>query len=233
VRILHAFADVGMECMVFAGHGHVTRASIEPQANPWDDEVQQRNLLDDEPDGQFDLGLFHPVCSKWAGPTSISGDREDHENMIPRARELAKEHCDHWVIENVPAAPLEDAITLDGRQFALPIAYRRSFETSFDVSEPAQYGTIDNAQTSTHYHSEHSKEWWATMKGYGPAAAEHTTKKHIVKNCLPVPYLRHLLTAFYEATGRAEGAGRNYDGYHDEMHEKKARANNQQLEDFA
>lgn len=230
-RIIHAFADVGMECMVLAGHGHVTRATLDPEPNPWDDEVQQVNLMEDKPGGEFDLGIFHPVCSKWAGPTSISGDPDDHENMIPRARELAEELCDHWIIENVPGAPLEDPVTLDGRQFGLPIAYRRCFETSFEVKQPELYGQLGEVETSPHYHSEHSFEWWATIKGY--PATVGVTKKHISKNCLPVPYVTHLLTAWYEATGRAEGDGRCYDGYHDEMAEKKARAENQALEDFA
>lgn len=229
-RILHAFADHGMEDFALSGYGEVTRATLEPEPNPWDSEVRQVDLLEDEPEGQFDLGLWHPVCSKWAGPTGITGDRDDHEDMIPRARELAREHCDHWVIENVPGAPLEDAITLDGRQFGLPIAYRRSFETNFDVPEPPRYGTIGETETSPHYHSERSREWWASVKGY-PVNAP-VPKEHVVKNCLPTAYVHHLMRAWLEETGRSEGAGRNYDGYHEEMHVKRAQENNEQLEAF-
>lgn len=228
--ILHAFADFGMECMVLASQGTVTRATIDPEPNPWDDEVIQADLLEETIDGTYDLGLFHPVCSKWAGPTGITGDRDDHPNMIPRARELAEELCDEWIIENVPGAPLEDAVVLDGRAFGLPIQYRRAFETSFEMREPPRYSPLGSPETSPHYHSERSKEWWAAVKGYPVDAA---SKEHVAKNCLPTAYVRYLLTSWLEATGRAEGPGRNYDGYHDEMEEKRRRAENQDLTVFA
>jgi len=231
MKILHAFADRGMECFALSQQGSVTRATLDPKPNPWDDGVQQLDLLENTPKGHFDLGVFHPVCTRWASQTGISGDRDDHPNMIPRARELAEATCDEWIIENVPAAPLQDAVTLDARMFGAPIAYRRSFETSFPVDQPDIYGTLGDVETSPHYHSERSKEWWAAVKGY--PLLETVPKEHYAKNCLPVPYVRHLLRAWQEATGLAEGPGRNYDGYHDEMAEKKARAENQALEDFA
>lgn len=229
-RILHAFADYGLECMVLAGQGHVTRVTIDPNPNPWDDEVIQADLMKESPGGSYDLGLFHPVCSKWAGPTGISGDRDDHPNMIPRARELAGELCDEWIIENVPGAPLDDPVVLDGRAFGLPIQYRRAFEASFDIPEPPRYGALGSPETSPHYYSERSKEWWASVKGYPADAA---SKRHLAKNCLPTIFVRHLLTAWLTATGRAEGPGKSYENYHDEMAEKRARRANNALGDFA
>ena len=170
-----------MECFVLQRYGTVERWSVDPTSNPWDDSVAQYDLLKDEPEGEFDLGLFHPVCSKWAGPTGISGDRDDHPNMIPRARELAERHCGHWIIENVPDAPLDGPVVLDGRQFGLPIAYQRAFETSFDVTEPPRYGPIGGVETSPHYHSERSREWWGDGQGLpvGRGRAEGTHRQEL------------------------------------------------------
>lgn len=226
MKILHAFADHGLEGRVLSGFGEYVRATIDPTPQTWDDDVREMDLLDETPEGSFDLGLFHPVCSKWAGPTGISGDRDDHPNMIPRARALASELCEEWVIENVPAAPLNDATVLDGRAFGLPIQYRRAFESSFEIPEPPRYGTLGDPETSPHYYSERSREWWAVTKGYPADAAP---KRHLAKNCLPTPYVQHVVRAWMDATGRAEGPGRSHDHYHDEMDEKRARRQNEQL----
>jgi hypothetical protein len=228
-RILHAFADCGVEDAELSRYGTVTRASIEPRDNPYTDEVQTVDLLKDAPDGHFDLGLFHPVCSKWAGPTDITGDRDEHVNMIPRARELAREHCAEWIVENVPAAPLEDPVVLDGKMFALPVRYARAFETSVSVPQPPRQQSL-GTETSTHYYSEKSREWWAAQKGYPPDIAP---KEHLAKNCVPAPYLRWLLTAWLESTGAADGAGRDYEGYHEEVETRKRAAENAELEAFS
>jgi len=52
----------------------------------------------------------------------ISGDPDEHTNMIPSARMLAEKYCDHHIIENVPRAPLDEPTVLNGRMFGMPIS---------------------------------------------------------------------------------------------------------------
>jgi hypothetical protein len=189
-------------------------------------------------DVTFDLGVFHPVCSKWADTTSISGEPDDHENMIPSARDVAKRYCDHYVIENVPQAPLQDPVVLNGKMFGLPIEYERAFETNFRVPQPPRhkrfwgdFGPEETAETSSFYFSERSRLWWASVKGY-PAGPY--PKQHIAKNCIPAPYIHHICRAwlkiYEDESGFSEGRV-DYSDY-DERKELERRRQDTTLEDF-
>jgi hypothetical protein len=248
--ILHCFADSGTESEILAEFGDVIRVSIDPKDTNESDPVKADAHLYPE-DGEkdwgfpiqedftFDLGLFHPVCSKWAATTSISGDPDSHENMIPSARRIAEQYCDHHIIENVPKAPLRNPTKLNGRMFGLPIEYKRGFETSFRVPEPPRHGSLltstgasDTAETSSFYFSERSKEWWAATKAYDPCPY---TKQHLAKNAIPGPYIHYLLRAwigvYEEQKGISEGRV-NYSNYDSEMEEKRRRTQNVGLDEF-
>lgn len=147
LRILHCFADYGTESEVLSKFGDVIRVGIDPndtnESKPIKADAHIENkkwdlpIKEEEKEGKtFDLGLFHPVCSRWAATTSISGDPHEHENMIPSARKLANEYCNHYIIENVPRAPLHEPVVLNGRMFGMSIQYERAFETSFEVPQP-------------------------------------------------------------------------------------------------
>ncbi|WP_212750821.1 hypothetical protein [Haloterrigena sp. H1] len=194
--ILHCFADYGTECEVLNDFGTVVRVGIDPRDTndsapiKADAHIEEKDWgLPFKEDVTFDLGVFHPVCSAWAATTSISGDPEDHDNMIPSARQIAEKYCEHHIIENVPRAPLEDPVVLNGRMFGLPIEYERGFETSFDVPHPPRErllltsdGPSENAETSSFFFSERSKEWWAAAKNY---ASGPYPKAHLAKNVIP------------------------------------------------
>lgn len=245
-KILHAFADYGTESDVLSMYGDVVRIGIDPvdtnESLPIKADAHIESKDWDVPfseDTVFDLGVFHPVCSKWADTTSISGDPESHEDMIPSAREIAKEHTDYYVIENVPKAPLRDPVVLEGRMFGLPISYKRAFETNFRVPQPPQYnrfwldsGADSNAETSSFFFSERSKRWWASVKGYRP---KPYTKQHLAKNTIPAPYIHHILRAWlkrYEAdVGISEGRV-DYSNYDEVMEEKRRRKSNRQLNEY-
>ena len=191
--ILHCFADAGTESEILSEFGDVIRVSIDPRDTNESEPIKADAHLYPEneekewgfpirEDFSFDLGLFHPVCSRWAATTSISGDPDSHENMIPSARQIAKQYCDHYIIENVAKAPLRDPTILNGRVFGLPIEYKRGFETSFRVPEPPRQGSLltstgasDTAETSSFYFSERSKEWWAATKAYDPRPTRNST----------------------------------------------------------
>jgi len=166
--ILHCFADYGTESEVLSDFGNVIRVGIDPkdtnESTPIKADAHIKEKKWDFPikdDVTFDLGLFHPVCSRWAATTSISGDPDEHENMIPSARVLAENYCDHHIIENVPRAPLDDPVVLNGRMFGMPIEYERAFETSFKVPQPPREkrflttdGPSDKTETSSFFFSE-------------------------------------------------------------------------------
>jgi len=242
--ILHCFADYGVESEVLSWYGNVVRVGIEPlDTNESEPIKADANILGDDRDWDipfkddmtFNLGVFHPVCSKWAATTSISGDPDDHTNMIPSARSIAERYCDHYVIENVPRAPLEDPIVLDGRMFGLPIKYERAFETNFDVPQPPRYqrfwgkdGDTDTAETSSFFFTERSRKWWASVKS---VPRRDYPKQHLAKNTIPGQYIHHVCRAWlavYE-----DDNGINYSDYDQRMETQRRREANRSLSDYA
>ena len=247
-RILHCFADYGTESEILSGFGDVIRVSIDPRDTNESQPIKADTHLDKDgkdwgfpikEDVSFDLGLFHPVCSKWAATTSISGDPDSHENMIPSAREIAEDYCDHYIIENVPKAPLENPTELSGRMFGMPIEYKRAFETSFRVPQPPRErslltdeGSSEKAETSSFFFSERSKQWWASAKGYTPGPYP---KQHIAKNTIPGQFIHYLLRAWIAVYEQEQGIsdGRvDYSNYDDDMELQRREEANQKLSDF-
>jgi hypothetical protein len=246
ITILHCFADYGTESEILSNYGEVIRIGIRQRdTNESHPIAADAHIKDKEwhlpisDDMTFDLGVFHPVCSKWAATTSISGDPESHENMIPSAREIADEYCDHYVIENVPNAPLKDPVVLNGRMFGLPIKYERAFETSFRTPQPPREGSLltnegasDTVETSTFFFSERSKEWWAATKQYDPRPYP---KQHIAKNTIPGPFIHYLvrawLTVYEEEHGISEGRV-DYSNYDERKQIERREEGNQKLTDF-
>jgi len=224
LKILHCFADHGTEAEALGRYGDVVRVGIEPRdtntsmpikadahALPFDGET-------------FDLGLFHPPCTRWSDMPDAN-KAGDAPNLIPLAREIAAEHCTEWIIENKPQAPLEEPTILNGKMFGLPIAYERAFETSYDVDQPPRQAFLPDTEGTSYFHSEHSRAWWASVKGI---TAEPYTKHAIAKNALPAPYIHHLLRAYLEATGRADGPS-DYTGYDKRKDAERAREANHDL----
>jgi len=244
--ILHCFADYGTESEVLSDFGNVIRVGIDPkdtnESTPikGDAHIEQKEWdLPVKDDVTFDLGLFHPVCSRWAATTSISGDPDKHENMIPSARILAEKYCDHYIIENVPRAPLNNPAVLSGRMFGMPIEYERAFETSFKVPQPPREkqllttdGASDKAETSSFFFSERSREWWAAVKNYPPGPYP---KSHLAKNAIPAPYIYYLvrlwLMVYEDEQGISEGRV-DYSDYDERMDTKRKSEDNRQLDEF-
>lgn len=242
--ILHCFADYGVESEILSWYGDVVRVGIDTHdMNESEPIIADANILEEGKDWDvpfkndvtFDLGVFHPVCSKWAATTSISGDPDDHTNMIPSARSIADRYCDHYVIENVPRAPLKDPTVLDGRMFGLPIKYERAFETSFDVPQPPRYqrfwgknGENDTAETSSFFFTERSRRWWASVKSVPP---RKYPKQHLAKNTIPGAYIHHVCRAWLRAF--EEDNDIDYSDYDKRMETQRRQNANQSLADFA
>lgn len=200
-RVGHFFADHGAESEVLAAIGEVVRVTIEPRETPYVTESIEADLVEETPDVQVDLGLFHPRCTDASDMTSISGDPADHANQIPRARELAQEVAEDYVIENKPRDDLRDPTMLHGRMFGLPIAYERAFETSFPVKTPARHAQLAEKTVTPYYYSDRSRDWWAAVKGY----RGDYPKQHLAKNALPAVYVQTLLRSWLEARNDRDG----------------------------
>ena len=235
-RILHCFADFGVESEVLTGYGDVVRIGIDTRDLNDSEPIQaDANDLPIAEDTQFDLGFFHPLCKKWANMTSISGDPANEPNQIPLARELAHQYCDLYVIENKPQAPLNDPVVLNGRMFGLPIAYERAFETNFRVPQPSRFerfGDDKTAETSPFFYSERSHRWWGSVKGY---RADRYPKQHLAKNTIPASYVHHVCRAWlsaYEAGTDIAANKTDYSDYDARMDKQRREELNESLTKF-
>jgi len=194
MKILHCFADEGVESEALAAYGEVTRVGLDPTDTPYTTHLIEADARDVTLPTEYDLGLFHPPCQKWATATHIDGDRDDHDNMIPVARKLAREYCDEWIIENVPDAPLHNPVVLNGGMFGLPLHYERAFETSYHVSQPRQQTRLTDPpeRLQEHHATGHftgSLQLWKNVKGYSGDYDSRSFKRSAV----PRPYLNYLV----------------------------------------
>lgn len=191
--ILHCFADEGVESEALAAYGSVTRLGLNPVDNPYTDELIQTDARDWNPDRQFDLGLFHPPCQKWAVGSHIQGNPdENHNNLIPVARELT-DYCENWIIENVPQAPLHNPVKLNGTMFGLPLHYERAFETNYHVDQPRNQTRLSGSgDFNTHHDTggwQGPKELWKSAKGYTGEYRANSLKREAI----PRAYLNYLI----------------------------------------
>jgi hypothetical protein len=194
-KILHAFADTGVESEVLSIYGDVVRIGIDPTKNPFS-EVIQADATQPPINSHFDLSIWHPPCQKWSVATQGGGKgRETHPNLIPQAREQAKEISEYYIIENVPNAPLEDPIFLNGHMFGIPLKYERAFETNYNLPQPQK--TVDHPST-TQWDTDRGTEGWAwignkrlwnNVKGYSYDWPSEPLKRSAVPRC----YLNYLL----------------------------------------
>jgi hypothetical protein len=218
-RIGHFFADYGVESEILSTVGSVVRVTIDPEPNEFVDETIQADLMDETPDLDLDLGVFHPRCTDVSRMTSISGSTDDHENQIPRARELARQVADDYIIENRPRDDLRDPAVLNGRMFGLPIEYERAFETSFPVKTPPRERTLGKKTVSPYFYPDRSAEWWRSVKGYrGGYPTEH-----LAKNAIPAQYIQFIVRSWLEArNGRDTATPRDNSGTYREVTTEQA-----------
>jgi len=229
MKILHYFADYGTESETLSDYGTVTRATIDPKENG----VSEPIVVDcSDPDtlpfrdNEFDLGLGHPVCSKWATMTNNNGTHDEHPDYIEEARAIGERYCSDYILENVPGAPLNDPVVLNGKSFGLPIVYERAFETSFPVNQPPRQQPLDT-ETSSYYYPELPPKWWASIKG---VPSGKYPKEHVAKNATPVAYLQFILRQYFKSADSEERS--DYDDYDSRMKARKRKDLNSSLSSF-
>jgi len=188
--IYHIFADVGVESEPLSAYGDVVRIGLDPiDTNESDPVKADAKHLPLKPGA--DLAVLHPPCQKFS---TLTRNRGDHENLIPLAREIGEEYADDYIIENVPSAPLNDPVELEGRMFGLPITYKRAFETSFHVEQPAMYGNLlaDDGDLADHQRTggwQGETDIWRSIK----QVSGDYPSRDMKRSGIPAPYIHYLV----------------------------------------
>lgn len=199
MKILHAFADQGIESEVLDGYGDVYRIGWDivdtNNSVPIQADVNEMPIKES---AEFDIGLFHPKCQRWSNGAMMNGTTKEHQNQLPLARKVAKTYCDEWIIENVPNAPLNDPVVLNGGMFGLPLHYERAFETSYDIQQPRNQTRLRQFETFENHHEKGdwngNTELWKSVKGYSGDYNSRSLKREAI----PRAYINYLLRPLLE-----------------------------------
>jgi DNA (cytosine-5)-methyltransferase 1 len=87
--------------------------------------------------GGFDMIWSSPPCQQFTAHRRRRGHVGEYPNFIPAMRDRLENAGTPWVIENVPGAPLVNAVTLCGSMFGLGVRRHRLFESSFPMLQPS------------------------------------------------------------------------------------------------
>ena len=192
--ILHLFADTGIEDEILSTYGDVVRVGINPTENPFSTVIQS-DARDPALSGDFNLAVAHPQCQKFSRSTNGTGNPDEYENQIPDARSVCKKLADHYIIENVPQAPLRSPVVFNGGMFGLPIHYPRAFETSFKIPQPDESPRFKPNEGPLSEQGEKGKAWvgttegWRLAKGYNYDWPGRNLKRHGI----PAAYIKRLI----------------------------------------
>ena len=86
---------------------------------------------------EFDAIHASPPCQAYSVASVIHRNNgKEYPDLILKTRELLNKSSRHWIIENVPGAPLLSPIMLCGLMFELRVFRHRLFETSFLIVPP-------------------------------------------------------------------------------------------------
>lgn len=125
-RLLDLFSGAGGAAMGYHRAGFdVVGVDLVHQPN-YPFEFHQADALE-FPLAGFDAVHASPPCQAYTG---VPFRRGDHPALLLEVRELLRRSHLPYVIENVPTAPMPDAILLCGTTFGLPIVRHRLFEIS-------------------------------------------------------------------------------------------------------
>lgn len=115
----------------------VTGIDIRPQPRyPFRMWQGDATLISNEMLVGFDFVWASPPCQAFTAYKRRPNHVAPCNNLIPEIRERLKTSGRPFVIENVPAAPLEQPIVLCGSMFGLDVRRHRKFESSFPMMQP-------------------------------------------------------------------------------------------------
>jgi len=148
VRLLDLFCGAGGAAVGYHRAGFdVVGVDIHPQPR-YPFEFWQLDALDvidrlgigqtfhDKTLADFDAIHASPPCQAFTAYRRRKGARRAHPNLISETRTLLRESGLPYVIENVPAAPLENPIQLCGSSFGLDVRRHRWFESNLALLAP-------------------------------------------------------------------------------------------------
>lgn len=145
-RLLDLFCGAGGCSAGYARAGFaVTGVDLAPQGHyPYFDLIQDDALLvlDDRAFiSQFDVIHASPPCPRYSSLTHVSGNRDNHPDLVAPVRDLLIASGKPYIIENVVGAPLLDPIVLCGSMFELGVKgatlrRHRLFESNMPLAAP-------------------------------------------------------------------------------------------------
>lgn len=170
MRILDLFCGAGGSAMGFNRAGfEVVGVDMSPQPR-YPFEFIQSDALDFLRDGGaegFDAINASPPCQRYSalGKGSRGYQLDSYPDLIAITRKLILDTGLPYVIENVPAAPLHDYITLCGEMFGLRVIRHRIFECYPFVPQPKHIphrGKVDGWARGNRQHG-----YYAGVYGHG------------------------------------------------------------------
>ena len=81
----------------------------------------------------YDLIHASPPCPRYSRITKVSGNPENHPDLVPIMIEELQLTGKPWVIENVMGAPMEGSVTLCGSAFGLRVRRHRQFLSNLEL----------------------------------------------------------------------------------------------------
>jgi DNA (cytosine-5)-methyltransferase 1 len=103
---------------------------------------------------EFDAIHASPPCQAYSATASLPNvNTNNYPKLIPQMRELLQATKKPYVIENVPGAPLNNPIVLNGHHFGLRIIRCRWFETNPWLMSP---GFVKPKNITTHSYRTYS-----------------------------------------------------------------------------
>lgn len=146
-RLLDLFCGAGGAGVGYHRAGfEVVGVDINPQPN-YPFELHQADAMTFPLDG-FDVIHASPPCQAYS--TASHRRRSDHPDLVAPVRDRLKASGKPYVIENVPGAPLPDAIVLCGSSFDLPVIRHRMFEVRPWIMAPPQCSARKSGRSTGH-----------------------------------------------------------------------------------
>jgi hypothetical protein len=190
MKIGHFYADDGVESEPLSAYGDVVRVGWDVRENDFSEAIKADARRPPFAPDTFDLTVWHPPCDPWKEVPD-----PDVEKQIDRARELATELGDEYIIENQPPAcddpeglhcpPGGSLVTFSGQMFGLPVEYRRSFEVSFPVDQPPTTGRRPEHRVQ----NTGPKSYWKAVKG---VTGDYRSQQLILSGT-PASYIHHIM----------------------------------------
>lgn len=185
-RLLDLFCGAGGAAMGYHRAGFdVVGVDIEPQPN-YPFEFHQADALEYPLDG-FDAIHASPPCQGYSVTAPLHPEA-DCPKLIKPVRQRLQGTTAAYVIENVPGAPLMNAVTLCGTQFGLRTRRHRLFETSwrlFALMPPCV--AHDEAPVQVFGHGGDSSRYW-TMHDWREAMGIDWMKRDELAEAIPPAY---------------------------------------------